>query len=179
MRTAQFSLVLLLTLIETGICQDAPQQPRRVIIDTDPGADDALAILLGLNSPEIRIEAVTVVHGNTTRDQGLANALQLVSLVARSKIPVAGGATRQLAQKAMTAELFHGQNGLLDIKLPEPKVKADDRFAPDLIIELVRQHPGQVTLVALGPLTNLALAITKDAQIVPLVREVVIMGGSL
>jgi inosine-uridine nucleoside N-ribohydrolase len=188
MRTALLSVFLLVTLVEMGVCQppskplpaaDAPPEPRRVIIDTDPGCDDALAILLALNSPEIRVEAVTVVHGNTTRNQGLANALQLVSLAGRTEIPVAGGAMRPLAQKPMTAELFHGQNGLLDIKLAEPKIKADDRFGPDLIIELVRKYPAQVTLVALGPLTNLALAITKEAQIVPLVKEVVIMGGSL
>jgi inosine-uridine nucleoside N-ribohydrolase len=157
----------------------ARPEPRRVIIDTDPGADDALAILLALNSPEVRVEAVTVVHGNTTVKQGLANALRLVSLAGRDDIPVAGGASRPLAQKAMTAEFFNGQNGLLGIELPGPKIKADARFGPDLVIELVRKHPRQVTLVALGPLTNLALAVAKDPGVVPLVKEVVLMGGSL
>jgi purine nucleosidase len=188
MRTAQLLIFLLATLAEWGLCQptskpasaaDAAPEPRRVIIDTDPGTDDALAILLALNSPEIRVEAVTVVHGNTTANQGLANALQLVSLAGRREIPVAGGALRPLAQKPMTAELFHGQNGLLDIRLAEPQVKADARVGPDLMIELIRKHPGEITLVALGPLTNLAQAVTKAPEIVPLVKEVVIMGGSL
>jgi inosine/uridine nucleosidase len=188
MRTALLSVFLVVMLVEAGLCQpaskpvltaDAAAEPRRVIIDTDPGTDDALAILLALNSPEIRVEAVTVVHGNTTTNQGLANARQLVSLAGRTEIPVAGGAVRPLVQRSMTAELFHGQNGLLNIQLPEPKMKADTRFGPDLMIELVRKHPREITLVALGPLTNLALAIVKDPEIVPLVKEVVIMGGSL
>lgn len=157
----------------------AQPEPRRILIDTDPGADDALAILLALNSPEVRVKAVTVVHGNTTAKQGLSNALQLISLAGHTDVPVAGGASRPLIQKLMTAEFFHGQNGLLDVKLAEPKIKADARFAPDLVIDLVRKHPRQVTLVALGPLTNLALAIAKDPEIVPLVQEVVLMGGSL
>ena len=179
---------LLLTSVGCGLSQPAstlvhaaPAQPepRRIIIDTDPGCDDALAILLALNSPEVRVEAVTVVHGNTTGKQGLVNALGLVSLAGRNDIPVAGGALRPLAQKPMTAEFIHGQHGLLDIQLAEAKIKADACFGPDLIIELVRKHPREVTLVALGPLTNLTLAVEKAPDIVPLVKEVVVMGGSL
>jgi inosine-uridine nucleoside N-ribohydrolase len=180
--------LLLLRPVGPGFSQPAKKptppaaarpEPRRVIIDTDPGADDALAILLALSSPEVRVEAVTVVHGNTTAKQGLANALRLVSLAGRTDVPVAGGASRPLIQKLMTAEYFNGQDGLLDIKLAEPKTKADARFGPDLVIEIVRKHPRQVTLVALGPLTNLALAVAKDPGVVPLVKEVVLMGGSL
>ena len=192
MRIVLLSAIVLFTLVSLCIAQTAskpvpqgaaPQaaqpEPRRIIIDTDPGGDDALAILLVLNSPEIRVEALTVVHGNTTGPQGLANALKLVSLAGRTDIPIAGGALRPLGQKQMTAEFIHGQNGLLDILLPDHEFKAAPGFGPDLIVELVRKYPRQLTLVALGPLTNLALALAKDPGIVPLVKEVVLMGGTL
>jgi len=153
--------------------------PRPVIIDTDPGTDDAMAILLALTSPEVEVRAFTVVGGNVTPAQGLENALKLVSLAGRCDIPVAGGAPRPLAQRLITAEFVHGKNGLGDIELPPSRCKADPRFGPDLIIEMVRANPGQITLVPVGPLTNIALAVLKDPGIVPLVKEVVIMGGSI
>lgn len=152
---------------------------RTVIVDTDPGTDDAMAILLALSSPELDVRAFTVVPGNVTGAQGLENALKLVSFAGRCEIPVAGGAKRPLAQKLITAEFVHGRNGLADIELPASKCKADTRFAPDLIIDMVRRMPGQLTLVPIGPLTNIALAVLKDPGIVPLVKEVVIMGGSI
>jgi inosine-uridine nucleoside N-ribohydrolase len=154
-------------------------EPRKVVIDTDPGTDDALAILLALNSPELDVKAFTVVPGNVVAEQGLENALKLVSLAGRCDVPVAGGAKRPLAQKLTTAEFWHGKNGLANIELPAPKCRADSRFAPDLIIELVQRFPNQITLVPVGPLTNLALAFLKKPAIVPLVKEVVLMGGSL
>lgn len=157
----------------------AAGSPRPVIIDTDPGTDDAMAILLALSSPEIDVRALTVVPGNVTGEQGLENALKLVSLAGRCQIPVAGGAKRPLAQKLITAEFVHGRNGLADIELPASACRADPRFGPDLIIEMVHAMPGQLTLVPVGPLTNIALAVLKDPSIVPLVKEVVIMGGSI
>ena len=153
--------------------------PRAVLIDTDPGTDDAMAILLALNSPELDVRAFTVVGGNVPEAQGLENALRLMSLAGRCDIPIAGGAARPLAQRLITAEFVHGKNGLGDIELPASKCKADARFAPDLIIEMVRAMPGRITLVPVGPLTNIALAVLKDPGIVPLVKEVVIMGGSI
>lgn len=153
--------------------------PRAVIIDTDPGTDDAMAILLALNSPEVDVRAFTVVPGNVTGEQGLENALRLVSLAGRCHIPIAAGARRPLAQRLITAEFVHGKNGLADIDLPASRCRADPRFGPDLIIEMVHKMPGQLTLVPLGPLTNIALAVLKDKSIVPLVKEVVIMGGSI
>ncbi len=152
---------------------------RKVIIDTDPGTDDAIAILLALNSPELDVQAFTVVPGNVTARQGLENALKIVSLAGRCDIPVAGGAQHPLFQKLITAEFWHGQNGLANIELPASKCKADPRFAPDLIIELVHAHPHEITLVPVGPETNIALALLKDPSIVPLVKEVVVMGGSI
>ncbi len=153
--------------------------PRKVIIDTDPGTDDAMAILLALNSPELDVQAITVVPGNVTAERGLDNALRLVSLAGRCDIPVAHGAEHPLNQKLVTAEFWHGRNGLANIELPPSKCTADPRFGPDLIIETIHKHPHEITLVPVGPETNIALAVSKDPSIVPLVRDVVVMGGSI
>ena len=152
---------------------------KKIILDTDPGTDDAMALMLALNSPELDIRAVTVVPGNVTARQGLENALRMMSLANRCDIPVAAGAQHPLFQKLITAEFWHGKNGLANIELPASKCKADARFGPDLIIELVHAYPHEITLVPVGPLTNIALAIQKDPGIVPLVREVILMGGSI
>ena len=155
------------------------QSPKRVIIDTDPGIDDAMAILLALNSPELRVEALSVVPGNVEAWQGLENALKIVSLAGRCDVPVASGAQHPLNQKLITAQFWHGKNGLAGVELPASKCKADSRFAPDLIIETVHKYPHEVTLVPIGPLTNIALAVSKDPSIVALIKDVVIMGGSI
>ncbi|HZO98977.1 MAG TPA: nucleoside hydrolase [Terriglobia bacterium] len=154
-------------------------EPRKIIIDTDPGADDALAILLALDSPEVDLKALTVVAGNVVVERGLTNALQLVSLAHRCDVRVARGAGHPLVQRLVTAEFFHGRNGMGDVELPSPVCRADPRFAPDLIIDLVHQYPHEITLVPIGPLTNIALAVLKDPSLVPLVQEVVLMGGSI
>lgn len=151
----------------------------RAIIDTDPGIDDAFAILLALNSPELKVEAITVVPGNVDAKQGLENALKIVSLASRCDIPVAGGAQHPLAQKLITAQFWHGPNGLAGVELPPSKCTADKRFGPDVIIETIHKYPHEVTLIPVGPLTNIALAVSKDPSIVPLVKNIVIMGGSI
>src|SRR5690242_9862122 len=168
-------LQLLLLAALPVLCQ---AQPKKIIIDTDPGTDDALAILLALNAPEVQVQAITVVPGNVTAQMGLENALKLATLANRCDIPVAGGAQHPLAQKLITAEFWHWKNGLADIELPT-RCHADPRFGPDLIIEMVHKYPHEITLVPVGPLTNIALAISKDPSIVPLVKEVIIMGGSI
>ena len=155
------------------------QSSRRVIIDTDPGIDDAMAILLALNSPELKVEALTVVPGNVEAPQGLENALKLASLAGRCDLIISGGAQHPLNQKLITAQYWHGANGMGAVDLPAPKCKADPRFGPDLIIELVHKYPHDITLIPVGPLTNIALAVSKDPSIVPLVKDIVIMGGSI
>jgi inosine-uridine nucleoside N-ribohydrolase len=155
------------------------QSARRAIIDTDPGVDDAMALLLALNSPELKVEAITVVPGNVEAWQGLENALKIVSLAGRCDLPVAGGAQHPLNQKLITAQYWHGQNGLANVELPASKCKADAHFGPDLIIELVHKYPHEIILIPVGPLTNIALAVSKDPSIVPLVKNIVIMGGSI
>lgn len=152
---------------------------QRVIIDTDPGTDDALAIFLALNSPELHVEALTVVPGNVVAEQGLENALKLVSVAGRCDVPVAAGAKHPLMQRVYTAGYWHGKNGIADIELPPSNCKVDPRFAPDLIIELIRKHPHEITLIPVGPLTNIALAVSKDPSIVGLTKNIVIMGGSI
>ncbi|MFB3921690.1 MAG: nucleoside hydrolase [Terriglobia bacterium] len=166
-------------MLFTATVWAGPQGARKVIIDTDPGADDAMAILLALNSPELDVKALTVVAGNVVVERGVENALKLVSLAGRCDVRVARGAARPLTQKLTTAEFFHGRNGLGDVELPPPTCHADAQFAPDVIIELVHQYPHELTLVPVGPLTNIALAIAKDPSIVPLVQEVVLMGGGI
>ncbi len=152
---------------------------KKFIFDTDPGTDDALALMLALNSPELDVRAITVVPGNVTASQGLENALRMVSLANRCDIPVAAGAQHPLFQKLITAEFWHGKNGLGNIELPASKCKVDSHFGPDLIIQMVHAAPHEITLVPVGPLTNIALAVLKDPSIVPLVKEVILMGGSI
>ncbi len=152
---------------------------KKIILDTDPGSDDAMALMLALNSPELDVRAVTVVPGNVTAKQGLENALRMMSLANRCDIPIAAGAQHPLFQKLITAEFWHGKNGLANIELPPSKCKVDSRWGPDLIIELVHAAPHEITLVPVGPLTNIALAVEKDPSIVPLVKEVILMGGSI
>lgn len=138
-----------------------------------------MALMLALNSPELDVRAVTVVPGNVVAAQGLDNALRMLSLAKRCDIPVAAGAQHPLFQKLITAEFWHGKNGLANIELPPGNCKVDGRFAPDLIIQLVHASPHEITLVPIGPLTNIALAVERDPSIVPLVKEVILMGGGI
>src|SRR3954451_835970 len=169
--TAVFSFLLL--------ALPAWAAPKKIIFDTDPGTDDAMALVLALNSPELDIRAITVVPGNVTAQQGLENTLRMVSLANRCDIPIAAGAQHPLFQKLITAEFWHGKNGLANVELPPSKCKIDSHFGPDLIIQMVHASPHEITLVPVGPLTNIALAVLKDPSIVPLVKEVVIMGGAI
>jgi purine nucleosidase len=152
---------------------------KRVILDTDPGIDDALAILLALASPEIELEAVTVAIGNCSAAQGALNALKVLQLAGATHIPVAQGAELPLIQPPLTAPETHGNTGLGYAHLPPPRRRADDRHAVDLLIERIMAAPGEITLVAVAPLTNLALAIRREPRLVQAVREVIIMGGAI
>src|ERR1700761_902873 len=127
----RFSTIVILFFATSAFSQTSPQ---RVIIDTDPGTDDSMAILLALNSPELKVEALTVVPGNVDGRQGLENALKIISLAGRCDVPVAAGAQHPLNQKLVTAQFWHGRNGLANVELPASKCKVDSRFGPDLII---------------------------------------------
>jgi inosine-uridine nucleoside N-ribohydrolase len=172
--TSALLLILLAFALTPGFAAS-----RKIIFDTDPGSDDAMALMLALASPELDVRAITVVPGNVTAAQGLENALRMVSLANRCDIPVAAGAQHPLFQKLITAEFWHGRNGLANVELPPSKCKVDPRFGPDLIIQMLHAAPHDITLVPVGPLTNIALAVVKDPSIVALVKEVVLMGGSI
>lgn len=150
----------------------------RILIDTDPGIDDALALFLAVASPEVQIEAVTTVSGNVPIHMTTRNALALLELAKRPDIVVARGSDRPLLIPPVFAEHVHGQNGIGNVLLPDPQQQSVNN-AVSTIIQKIVQAPGEVTLVALGPLTNLALAVRCEPRIAQLVREVVIMGGAL
>jgi inosine-uridine nucleoside N-ribohydrolase len=157
----------------------APGRPRHIIIDTDPGIDDAMAIFLALRSPELKVEAITPVAGNVPLDLTLPNALRLVEIAGRTDIPVAAGASHPLVRRLATAGHVHGVNGLAGVDFPEPKTKPVHETAPELVRRIVRENPGEITIVAVGPLTNVALALRADPELASMIPAIVIMGGSL
>ncbi|MBN1450390.1 MAG: nucleoside hydrolase [Anaerolineales bacterium] len=152
---------------------------KRIIIDTDPGIDDSLAILLALASPEIQLEGLTVVHGNCSAEQGTRNALSILELAGASHIPVAKGCELPLVQPSLLAPETHGNTGLGYANLPEPGSRPILQHGCDFLIDKIMSNPGEITLVAIGPLTNVALAIRKDPRIIEAVKEVFIMGGAM
>ena len=151
--------------------------PRPVILDLDPGHDDAVNILLALASPELHVLGLTTVFGNVGLDRTTRNTL-ITRQIARSDVPVYAGADRPLVQERISAEAVHGESGLDGPHLPIPTRGTEDEHATAFIIRTVRAHPGQITLIPTGPLTNVALAFRLAPDIIPLVREVVWMGGS-
>ncbi len=151
---------------------------QRIILDTDPGIDDALALFLALGSPEIALEAVTTVSGNVSVEQTTYNALSLLTLTGNTDIPVAYGSSQPLVRERVDAAHVHGKNGLGEVLLPEPTIAPVEQQAVDLIIETVMGNSGEITLVPIGPLTNIALAVREEPSIAQHVREVVIMGGA-
>lgn len=153
--------------------------PFRVIIDTDPGVDDALALLLAMRSPELKIEAITPVAGNVPLDLTLPNALRMVEIAGRTDIPVAAGARAPLLRRLVTATYAHGENGLGGAVFPEPTTKPVATPASELIRQIVRKYPGEVTLIPIGPLTNIATALKSDPELASMVRGLTMMGGSL
>jgi inosine-uridine nucleoside N-ribohydrolase len=155
------------------------RSPFRVIIDTDPGVDDALALLLAMRSPELKIEAITPVAGNVPLELTLPNALRMVEIAGRTDIPVAAGARTPLVRRLVTAAYAHGENGLGGAVFPEPKTKPVKESAAELIGQIVRNFPGEVTLLPIGPLTNIATALNMDPELAGMVRGIVMMGGSL
>jgi inosine-uridine nucleoside N-ribohydrolase len=153
--------------------------PFRVIIDTDPGVDDALALLLAMRSPELQIEAITPVAGNVPLELTLPNALRMVEIAGRTDIPVATGAKTPLMRRLVTATYAHGENGLGGAVFPDPTTKPVSTPAAELIGEIVRKYPAEVTLITIGPLTNVATALNSDSELASMVRGLVMMGGSL
>ena len=150
----------------------------RVIIDTDPGIDDAQAILFALFCGEFEINALTTVFGNVPAKTAAANVLRLLEMSGRPEIPVYLGAVEPLVRRRLHyAPEVHGKRGLGDLKLPPPKGKIQKNYAAVELARRIVQAPGEITILALGPLTNIALAIRLEPQFVKHVREIIFMGG--
>lgn len=152
---------------------------RKILIDCDPGIDDTMAILFALRSPELEVVGLTTVFGNTDVEFTAQNALRLVELEGNDHIPVAQGAGRPLVLPLRSlGKLVHGQDGMGNTDPPPPKGSLIPQPAAQFIIETVMANPGEITLVPIGPLTNVALALRLEPRIAGLVKEVVLMGGS-
>lgn len=151
----------------------------RIIIDTDPGQDDAVAILLALASPEIELLGLTCVAGNVPLPLTIRNALTICELAGRTDVPVYAGCESPLERPLVTAEHVHGKTGLDGIALPAPSMQLTEGHAVDFIIETLRREPaGTVTLCPIGPLTNIAAAFRQAPDIVARIQRIVLMGGA-
>ena len=157
-----------------------PNPPRKIIIDTDPGQDDALAILLAFASPEdVEVLGITAVAGNVPLHLTEKNARMICELAGKPDARVFAGCAAPLNRKLVTAEHVHGQTGLNGPALPDPKMRLQTQHAVDFIVETLRREPaGTVTLCPLGPLTNIATAFLKAPDIIGRIRQIVLMGGA-
>ena len=154
--------------------------PTKIILDCDPGHDDAIAMLLAWGNPQIELVGVTTVMGNQTIEKVTRNALSVARVAGITGVPFARGAHRPLVREVEVADLIHGASGLDGPTLPEPTIELDPRHAVDFIIDtIMASEPGEITLVPTGALTNIALAVRKEPRIVSRVKQVVLMGGGV
>ncbi|MFM4835423.1 pyrimidine-specific ribonucleoside hydrolase RihA [Aeromonas veronii] len=149
-----------------------------VILDCDPGHDDAIALILALASPELKVLAVTTSAGNQTPDKTLNNALRILTLQGRDDIPVAAGAPKPLARELIIADNVHGESGLDGPKLPDPAFAPQAMTGLELMAKCLRESPQPVTLVPTGPLTNIALLLAAHPDLKPRIARIVLMGGA-
>ncbi|CAN4125203.1 unnamed protein product [Withania somnifera] len=155
-------------------------EPKKIIIDTDPGIDDAMAIFVALQSPEVEVIGLTTVYGNVYTTLATRNALHLLDIAGRTDIPVAEGShvTITKGTKLRIADFVHGTDGLGNQNFPAPNGKPIDQNAADFLVQQASLYPGKVTVVALGPLTNIALATQSDPAFVKNIGQIVILGGA-
>jgi purine nucleosidase len=151
---------------------------RKVIIDTDPGTDDAIALMMALSSPDLDVLALTTVGGNAALRHTTRNALRVLEYMGREDIPVYKGGSRPLKGRFTYGYYYHGPAGLT-VRLPLPAGRPRPEAATDYIIRKTRENPGEVTLVALGPLTNVARALQREPGLARWTRELVVMGGAI
>ncbi|MGR6751713.1 pyrimidine-specific ribonucleoside hydrolase RihA [Aeromonas veronii] len=149
-----------------------------VILDCDPGHDDAIALILALASPELKVLAVTTSAGNQTPDKTLNNALRILTLLGRDDIPVAAGAPKPLARELIIADNVHGESGLDGPKLPDPAFAPQAMTGLELMAKYLRESLEPVTLVPTGPLTNIALLLAAHPELKPRIARIVLMGGA-
>ena len=155
-----------------------PEPTRKILLDVDTGIDDALAIIYLLAKPEVSVVAAGSVHGNIDAHRAALNTLRVMELCGHDGIPVAQGASEPLAQPLSVASVVHGADGLGNLDLPLPTGFPTGEHAADQIVRLSLESPDEIDLLAVGPLTNLAMAIAQDADVLTRFRSVVIMGGS-
>jgi pyrimidine-specific ribonucleoside hydrolase len=153
--------------------------PTPVLLDCDPGHDDAIALLLALASPELDLLGVTTVAGNQTLEKTTANALRVLELVGRADVAVAAGADRPLARELFIGDYVHGESGLEGPALPDPRGAPVEQHAVDFLAERIRASARPVTLVPVGPLTNVALLLAHHPEAVAAIERMVIMGGAI
>ncbi len=151
----------------------------KIVLDCDPGHDDAIALLLALASPEVELVGVTTVHGNQTLEKTTANALKVLEFAGRADVPVAAGADRPIRREGFVAEYVHGESGLDGPALPAPAAQPVERHAVDFLADVVLGSDEPVTLVPTGPLTNIALFLARHPDAAGRVRRVVLMGGAI
>lgn len=151
---------------------------KAIIIDMDAGVDDALAITLALRSPEVGLRAITAVSGNVHVDKTSVNALRVLEALDLSGIPVAKGMAKPILRELQTGESFHGGDGLGESGLPMPRLELDSRHAVDVLLNETAANPKRITVVATGPLTNIATVLLRDARFAENVERLVIMGGA-
>ncbi|XP_044464992.1 uridine nucleosidase 1 [Mangifera indica] len=164
-----------------GILDAQPSSvpPSKLIIDTDPGIDDSMAILMAFQTPQLEILGLTTIFGNVTTEDATRNALLLCEIAGCPGVPVAEGSPEPLkGGMPRVADFIHGSDGLGNIYLPPPKSKKCDKSASEFLVEKVLEYPGEVSILALGPLTNLALAIKRDSSFASKVKSIVILGGA-
>ena len=150
-----------------------------VILDVDPGYDDAIAIMIACGAPGLDVRAITTVAGNVAVEKTTRNALKVLTLVDRTDVPVGVGAASPLVRKLRTAEHIHGESGLDGADLPESAFAQDRRDAVRLMVDVVREAPEPVTIIPLGPLTNVATFLEEHPRLKQNVRRIVLMGGSI
>ena len=151
----------------------------RVIIDTDPGIDDAAAILFALHSRILQVEAITTVFGNVEVEQSARNALTVLEVAGRADIPVHPGSASPLTREPNYAKYIHGDNGLGNIDIGSPSTQPASTGAVDALISRIMAAPGEITLIALGPLTNVAVALAAEPRMAHNLRRLILMGGAV
>ncbi|KAJ0262150.1 Uridine nucleosidase 1 [Hirschfeldia incana] len=152
---------------------------EKLIIDTDPGIDDSMAIMMAFQTPELEILGLTSVFGNVSTQDATRNALLLCEIAGFPDVPVAEGSSEPLKGGIpRVADFVHGKNGLGDVSVPLPSRTKCEKSAAEFLVEKVTEYPGEVTILALGPLTNLAIAIKRDSSFASKVKKIVILGGA-
>ncbi|XP_010552831.1 PREDICTED: uridine nucleosidase 1 [Tarenaya hassleriana] len=165
--------------IQNGCLLASSPKREKLIIDTDPGIDDSMAILMAFQTPVLEVLGLTTIFGNVSTQDATRNALLLCEIAGFPEVPVAEGSSGPLKGGIpRVADFVHGSNGLGNISLPLPSAKKCEKSASEFLVEKVSEYPGEVTVLALGPLTNLALAIKRDGSFASKVKKIVILGGA-